>query len=44
MMEKRLDRFGEVRMVDDTHGFGQDFVEKTDGGFWSATPDVGAVL
>ena len=29
---------------DETHGFGQDFVKKTESRFWSTTPDVGAVL
>ena len=28
-MGKRLERFGEVRIVDETNGFGMDFVEKT---------------
>ena len=28
-MGKRLERFGEVRIVDETNGFGLDFVEKT---------------
>ena len=27
-MGKRLERFGEVRIVDDTNGFGLDLVEK----------------
>ena len=44
MMGKRLERFGEVRVVDETNGFGLDFVEKTESRFWSTTPDVGAVL
>ena len=26
-MGKRLERFGEVRIIDETNGFGQDFVE-----------------
>ena len=43
-MEKRLERFGEVRMVDETNGIGLDFVEKTESGFWSTSPDVGTVL
>ena len=34
---KRLERFGEVRIVDETNGFGLDFVEKTESRFWSAT-------
>ena len=43
-MGKRLERFGEVRIIDETNGFGLDFVEKTESGFWSTAPDVGAVL
>ena len=43
-MGKRLERSGEVRIVDETNGFGLEFVEKTESGFWSITPDVGAVL
>ena len=43
-MGKRLERFGEVRIVDETIGFGLDFVEKIESRFWSTTPDVGAVL
>ena len=43
-MGKRLKRFGEVRIVDETNGLGLDFVEKTDSIFLSNTPDVGAVL
>ena len=31
-MEKRLERFGEVGIVDETNGFGLDLVEKTEGG------------
>ena len=42
-MGKRLERFGEVRIIDETNGFGLDFVEKTESRFWSTTPDVGAV-
>ena len=44
MMGKRLERFGEVRIIDEMNGFGLDFVEKTESRFSSATPDVGAVL
>ena len=44
MMGKRLERFGKVRIVDETNGFRLEFVEKTESGFWSATPDVGPVL
>ena len=40
-MGKRLQRFGEVRIVDEMNGFGLDFVEKTESRFWSTTPDVG---
>ena len=29
-MGKRLERFGEARMVDETNGFGLDFVKKTE--------------
>ena len=39
-MGKRLERFGEVRIIDETNGFGLDFVEKTESRFWSTTPDV----
>ena len=37
-MGKRLERFGEVRIADETNGFGLDFVKMTESGFWSATP------
>ena len=43
-MGKRLERFDGVRIVDETNGFGLDFVEKAESRFWSTTPDVGAVL
>ena len=43
-MGKRLERFGEVRIVDEMNGFGLDFFKKTESRFWSTTPDVGAVL
>ena len=43
-MGKRLERFGEVRIVDEKNGFGLDFVKKTESGFWNTIPDVGAVL
>ena len=43
-MGKRLERFGEVRIIDETNGFGLDFVQKTESRFWSTTPDVGVVL
>ena len=29
-MGKRLERFGDVRIVDETNGFGLDFVEETE--------------
>ena len=29
-MRKRLEKFGEVGIVDETNGFGLDFVEKTE--------------
>ena len=41
---KEIGRFGEGRIVDETNGIGLDFVEKTEGRFWSTTPDMGAVL
>ena len=43
-MGKRLERFGEVGIVDEKNGFGQDFIEKTEIGFRSTTPDVGAIV
>ena len=43
-MGKRLERFGEIGVADETNGFGLDIVETTESGFWSVTPDVGAVL
>ena len=43
-MGKRLEQFGEVRLIDETNGFGLDFVDKTKSRSWSTTPDVGAVL
>ena len=42
-MGKRLEIFGEVGTVDEMNGFGLDFVEKTESGFWSAIPGLGAV-
>ena len=44
MMGETLERFGEVRIINETNGFGLDFVEKTKSRFWSAIPGVGAVL
>ena len=44
---KRLERFGEiceVGIVEETNGFGLDFVEKKESGFWYATPEMGPVL
>ena len=32
-MGKRLEGFGEVRIVDETNGFGLDYVKKTESGF-----------
>ena len=32
-MGKRLERFGEVRIIGETNGFGLDFVEKVESGF-----------
>ena len=43
-MGKRLQQFGEVRIIDETNGFGLDFVEKTESRFWGTNPDVGAGL
>ena len=43
-MGKRLERIGEVRIVNETNYFEPDFVKKTEIGFWSATPEMGAVL
>ena len=43
-MGKRLERFGEVRIIDETNGLGLDVVEKTESRIWSTTQDVGAVL
>ena len=40
-MGKRLERFGEVRIIDERNGFGLDFVEKTESGFGKANTDVG---
>ena len=37
-MGKRLERFGEVRIVDETNGFRLDFVKKTDSGLWKRHP------
>ena len=43
-MGKRLEGFSAVGLVDETNGFGLDFIKKTESRFWSATPDMGAVL
>ena len=43
-MGKTLERFGEARIIDETNGFGLDFVEETESRFRSTTPDVGAVF
>ena len=37
-MGKRLERFGEVRIIDETNGFGLDFVKKTESRCGSSTP------
>ena len=42
-MGKRLERFGEVRIVDEINGFGLDFVKKAESGIWGVTPYVGVV-
>ena len=43
-MRKRLERFGEVGIVDEMNGFRLNCVKKTESGFGSAMPDVRAVL
>ena len=43
-MGKRSERFREVGVVDETNGFGLDFVKRIESGFWSTTADVGAVI
>ena len=43
-MGKRLERFGEVRIIDETNGFGLDFVEKTESRFWSTNLLVSSIL
>ena len=43
-MGKRLERFGEVRIIDETNGFGLDFVEKTESRFWSINLLVSSIL
>ena len=42
MMRKLLKRFGEVRIVDETNGFGLDFIQKIESGFWSTIRDMGS--
>ena len=37
MMGRRLERFGEVRIVDEMNGFGLDFAKETESGFCSTT-------
>ena len=44
MMRKRLERFGEVRIVDETNGFGLDFVEKRKSGVRNITQTWGQYL
>ena len=41
-MGKRLERFGEVRIIDETNGFGLDFVKKRDSGFLKHHPRCGS--
>ena len=36
-MGKRLERSGEVRIIDETNGFGLDFLEKTENRLLSTT-------
>ena len=43
-MGKRLERFGEVRIVDEANGFGLDFVKKAGSGFWSTNPNMRGVF
>ena len=43
-MSKRLERFGEVRIVDKRNEFGLDSLEKKKSGVWSTSSDVGAIL
>ena len=43
-MGKRLERFGEVSIVDERNGIGVEFVKKTESGISSTAPGVGAVL
>ena len=40
----RLERFCDVRIVDETNGFGPNLVKKTENGFRSSTPGMGALL
>ena len=39
-MRIRLERFGEVEIVDEMNGFGLDFVKKTESGCKSASPGM----
>ena len=41
---KRLERVGEVWIVDETYDFGLDFVEEKERGFRSTTTDMVAVF
>ena len=43
-MGKRLERFRSVGILDEMNGFGLDFIEKTESGFRSTTPDTRTVL
>ena len=42
MTRKRLERFDDVGIVDETNGFGLDFAEKAEGGLRSAIPRRGS--
>ena len=44
MMRKRLERFDEIEIVDETNRFGMDFFEQTESKFRTFTPDMEAVL
>ena len=44
MMGERLERLGEVWIVDETDCFGLDFIEEMERRFRSTTPEIGAVL
>ena len=44
MIGERLERIGEVSIVDETDFFRLDFIERMERRFRSTTPDMGAVL